>query len=238
MTTLEGGTKMDRRLHSLALLGATAACLWASPAAVRAQGTKTLQPVNGYAVRINPFLPGTLNLALEDDLSVMHRQGNDENSLISFDLSSIPANVTITSATLTLWADQSIDPGGDFGLATKVFRVTQTWVNWQVTWVNASGIRPSDFTAWKQPGGDFVGVNQGFIPYATSSLGIPDYTGNSTPGIYQMNLDVTDLVNEWYKAIYPNYGLILVGEEGNGLHFHADRGANPALYPTLTVNYQ
>jgi len=229
---------MDRRSHSLALVGAAVACLWASPAALHAQGTKTLQPAYGYAVRINQFIPPTLNLALEDVISVMHRQSNDDNSLISFDLSSIPANVTITSATLTLWADQGIDPGGDFGLATKVFRVTQPWVNWQVTWENATGIRPSDFVAWKQPGGDFVGVNQGLIPYATSSLGIPDFTGTDTPGIYQMNLDVTELVNEWYNASFPNYGLILVGEEGNGLHFHADRGADVSKYPTLTVNYQ
>jgi hypothetical protein len=177
-------------------------------------------------------------LGLVDALSVMHRGGDVQNSLISYDLSSIPANVTITSATLTLWADQSIDPGGDYGLATKVFRVTQPWVNWQVTWMNASGIRPSDFVAWKQPGGDFVGVNQGLIPYATSSLGIPDLFGDNTPGIYQMNLDVTQLVNEWYNGSFPNNGFMLVGEEGNALHFHADRGADASKYPTLTVNYR
>jgi hypothetical protein len=184
------------------------------------------------------FQPVDLSLSLQDSLSVNHRNGNVDNTVISFDLSSIPPGLSITGATLTLWADQNLDPGGDNGLATKVFRLTKPWVNWQVTWVHASGIRPTDYAPWKQPGGDYVGINGGLIPYTTSSLGIPDNTPQSPPGVYRMDLDVTSLVNEWYRAIYPNYGFILLGEEGNGLHFRADRGADQSLYPSLTVSYE
>jgi hypothetical protein len=229
---------MNRRSNSLALLGATVACLWASSAAVRAQGTTVVLHPDGNDVRINPYVPRDQNAALEDALSVMHRQTNNDNSLMMFDLSSIPPKLSITGATLTIWIDQNLDPSGDYGLATKVFRITQPWVNWQVTWVHASGIRPSDFTSWNQPGGDFVGINGGLIPYTTNTLGIPDNGPKDAPGIYRLDLDVTSLVSEWYKGTYPNHGLILIGEEGNGLHFHADRGADPSLYPTLSVEYQ
>lgn len=214
------------------------ACLWASSAAVRAQGTTLALHPEGNDVRINSFLAPDQTLALQDVLSVNHRFGNNDNSLMLFDLSVIPPHVSITGATLTLWVDQNLDLSGDNGFATKVFRLTKPWVNWQATWANASGIRPSDFTPWTLPGGDYVGLNGGLIPYVATTLGIPDNTGGNTPGIYRLDLDVTTLVNEWYNATYPNYGLILVGEEGNGLHFRADRGADPSLYPTLNVTYQ
>jgi hypothetical protein len=229
---------MDRRSNSFALLGATVACLWASSAAVRAQGTSLILHPNGNDVRISLFLPPDLNVSLQDALSVMHRQGNNDNSLMMFDLSSIPPGVSITDATLTLWVDQNLDPGGDFGLATKVFRITKAWVNWQVTWAHASGIRPSDYSLWTQQGGDFVGINGGLIPYTTNTLGIPDNAPENPPQVYRLDLNVTSLVSEWYKATYPNYGLMLTGEEGNGVHFHSDRGADPSLYPALTVSYQ
>jgi hypothetical protein len=229
---------MDRQSNLFALLGATVACLLASSAAVRAQGaTLNLHP-NGNDVRINTFLPPDLNVSLQDSLSVAHHQGNNDNTLMLFDLSAIPPGVNITDATLTIWVDQNLDPSGDFGLATKVFRLTKSWVIWQVTWTHASGIRPGEYALWTQPGGDYAGINGGLIPYTTSTLGIPDNPPNSTPGVFRMDLDITSLVNEWYRATYPNYGLILVGEEGNGLHFHSDRGADPSLYPTLTVQYQ
>src|SRR5690349_6664620 len=97
---------MKRRFNSLALLGMTLTCLWASPASICAQGTTvTLRP-NGNDVRINAFLPSDLNLSLQDMLSVMHRQSNNDNTLMLFDLSSIPAGLNITDATLTIWVDQ------------------------------------------------------------------------------------------------------------------------------------
>jgi hypothetical protein len=213
--------------------------LWASSTAVRAQGKGTviLHP-NGNDVRINRFTRSDQNYALQDLLSVNRFQGNNDNTLLFFDLSSIPSAVSITDATLTLWVDQNLNSSGDNGLATKVFRVTQNWVNWQVTWQNASGIRPSDFTPWNQPGGDFVGINGGLVPYTTNTLGIPDLDPQATPTILRLDLDVTSLVNEWHRATYPNYGFILVGEEGNGLRFRSDRGADPSLYPSLTITYQ
>jgi hypothetical protein len=52
-----------------------------------------------------------------------------------------------------------------------------------------------------------------------------------------MNFDVTGLVSEWYNGVFANYGLLLTAPEGNGLVFHADRGFDSSLYPTLTVDF-
>jgi hypothetical protein len=223
---------MDRRAHSFALLGAMVACIWAGTAAVRADEV-ILGPANNQDVRI---LSGGGSYQLQDILSTYHRAGNDQNSLLLVDLSSIPAGRTITSAKLTLWHDTALYFTGDNGIDTQVFRLTKPWVNWEVTWNNATGVRPTDFVTWDQPGGDFVGIKgqtDGSDPYANTTLNLDD----ASPGIFPLTLDVTSLVSEWYNGVSPNYGFLLTGLEGNGLHFHADRGADPSVYPTLTVDF-
>src|SRR5262245_9415403 len=76
----------------------------------------------------------TTNYVLKDILSVYRRSGNNQNSLILFDLSSLPAGKTITSAKLTLWHDTALYFAGDNFNDTYVFRVAKPWVQWQATW--------------------------------------------------------------------------------------------------------
>ena len=230
---------MDRRANWFALLGALATCLWASTAIVRADTVVLFtSDANGGAnnVRIVTYAPDQ-NQVNTDALSVYHRGGNDQNSLLLFDLSSIPSGHTITQATLALQHDTSIYGTGDLGVDTQVFRLTQSWIQWQATWNSYSGYRQSNFAAWNQPGGDFVGImglTDGSDPYANTTLNLDD----NTPGVFEMDLDVTALVTEWYNGVSPNYGLLLTAPEGNGLHFRGDRGPDPTLYPTLTVTFQ
>ena len=135
------------------------------------------------------------NFVLEDCLSVHRRRGNEQNSLLRFEPSPIPAGRTITKAILTLSRDSSLWPSGDNGSATQVFRPTKPWVQWQVTWMRASGYRTSNTVLWDRPGGDFVGVGgqaNGSVPYASGTLNL----GDESPGIFPLALDVTSLVSE------------------------------------------
>jgi hypothetical protein len=178
-----------------------------------------------------------MNFVHEDCLSVHRRQGNEQNSLLRFDLDRIPVGRTITRAMLTLSRDSALWPAGDNGSATRVFRLTKPCVQWQVTWVRASGYRLSNAVLWDRQGGDFVGVSgraDGSDPYASGALNL----GDESPGTFPLALDVTALVSEWHTGASPNYGLLLTGEEGNGLHFRADRGDDPSLFPTLAVDFQ
>lgn len=228
---------MDRRAYLFVLLGALVACLWVGTAAVHAdEVVLQVSDANGGANDVR-ILSGGGNHVSEDILSVYHRGGNDQNSLVLFDLSSIPSGKTITKATLTLQHDTAIWPTGDNGVDTQVFRITKPWIQWQVTWTSTAGYRPSNFVPWDQPGGDFVGIKgltDGSDPYGAATLNLDD----NSPGVYPLAIDITPLVTEWYSGVSPNYGLMLTAPEDNGLHFHADRGADPSLYPVLTVDFQ
>jgi hypothetical protein len=192
---------------------------------------------DAHAVRILASAADS-NYLSEDCLSVFHRGGNEQNTLLRFDLAPVPVDREITCATLHLTHDSSIWPTGDYGFATWVFRLTKPWIPWQVTWNSREGYRPSDRVPWDRPGGDFVGIqgrSDGSDPYASTSLNLKDHR---FPGLFPLAVDVTALVREWRDGVYPNYGLLLTGEEGTGLHFRSDRGDDPLFYPTLTVDFE
>lgn len=237
---------MDRRCRSFNLLGATLAVLLVSTTAAHADKVVlNTSDAGGGAncVRILSGGPNT-NYVTNDTVTVYHRGGNLQNSFLLFDLSSIPAGKTITKATLTLWHDSAIWGTGDLGNDTQVFRAAKPWVQWQVTWNRSSGYRTSNAVLWDIPGGDFIGIKgqiDGSDPYGAATTGsdaLDDLANGPMPGrIVQLDIDVTSLVTEWYKGISPNYGMYLTAPEPNGLHFRADRGDDPSLYPTLTVAY-
>jgi hypothetical protein len=162
---------------------------------------------------------------------------NVQRSLLQFDLSSIPANQTIAFASLTVYRDSTIWNGGDNGLPTNVYRVTTPWVNTEATWNSASSGVP-----WTNAGGDYVGTTgmQAMDPYASNMLNINfiGTTGDTGEGgIYPLYFVVTNLVTEWYTGVNPNNGLLMEAPAGNELHFRADRGSNPDLYPRLIIIY-
>jgi hypothetical protein len=224
----------SRRLIFFAAVG----LLWAGVPAHRAD-TITLTP-NNNDVRL--LSAGATTNYINNDIVSVYDNGpnslnNVQRSLLQFDLSVIPANQTIAFAALTLYRDSQIWNGGDNGQPTNVYRVATPWVNTEATWMQASAGVP-----WTNPGGDYVGTTgmQAMNPYATNMLNL-NMVGNTGDtgegGIYPLNFVVTQLVTEWYTGVNPNNGLLVEGPPGNELHFRADRGSDPSLYPGLTVTY-
>jgi hypothetical protein len=212
------------------ILLAAVSLLWACVPAHRAD-TITLAP-DGNDTRILSGGADT-NYHNQDILTAYNNGGNNvQHSLLQFDLSSIPANQTIAFATLTVYRDSQIWGGGDNGMPTNVFRVSTPWVPTEATWNSASSGTP-----WKTPGGDYVGTTgrQATDPYASNMLNLVGTGGPNTSGIFPLFFDVSTLVNEWFTGVNPNNGLLIEGPAGNELHFRADRGSIPYLYPGLTI---
>ena len=151
-----------------------------------------------------------------------------QRTLIDFNLSSVPAGVTLDSATLTLYAATSGTWGGNNipGNAMEIYRVTAGWAENQVTWTSRlTGIN------WTVPGGDYVGTTgvKDVSPYATS------YAQPLANAPVQW--DVTSLVSEWRANPSENLGLMLLSYSGNGLVFWSSEYGTAALRPTLEIQY-
>jgi len=108
-------------------------------------------------------------------------QGADRRGVIRFDLSDIPTEATVVSATLFLY------PGNlQAEQVTYLYRITTDWAEETVTWNSP----------WTTPGGDF----DSSIAYATF---IPQRS------YCYISIDLTALAQLWVTGQYPNYGVFL-----------------------------
>jgi hypothetical protein len=192
-------------------------CFWTMLDGMPIQAaTLTLAP--SADIRILDVFPNS-NFFNNEILSVYTIPGNVQRTLMSFDLSGIPAGQQIVSATLTLTA-RNADGNNSGGLNMDVHAVTTPWLASQVTWISAS-----TGNTWGTAGGDF----DPFI-YATS---------NANPSTNDpVTWDLANLVQGWYDGSIPNEGLLLKSFDGNGLTFLSSiPGVAVERRPSLTIEY-
>lgn len=142
-----------------------------------------------------------------------------ERALIQFDLSQIPANATITSATMNLYADNPTQtfvgnpstPMNGTNNASYIRRITSAWTESGVTWNN----QPSTTTS-----------NQIILPTSTSNT--QNYLG----------VDITQLVND--MRTFGDNGFMIEPVStvpSNSMIFRSGDYADSTFWPTLTVTY-
>lgn len=140
---------------------------------------------------------------------------NMNRALFDFNLSSIPANATLVSAKLNLYATGPIGSlqGHTGANASYLERITQSWGEFSVTWNN-------------QPA--TTSQNNIILPQSTSST--QDY----------LNIDVLPLVQDMINNPSTSFGfrMRLINEAvTNVLIFYSKDNGNPAKVPTLVVTY-
>lgn len=228
---LEGRPKVSNHLvHSERALGENSMKSWRAPfcllfAAASLQAgtshaaTAVLTSTQDTFIMNNAASSNLGNLtrfAIEGDISQLKR------SLLLFDLSSIPAGATITSATLTLEKISS-DIATD---SISVHAITRSWVEGDgtagsgTTWNTYDGA-----SSWTTGGGDF-NVTASATTVVTAAAGPQDW-------------DLTSLVQDWVDSVQVNYGVLLKREpeakSAQPLHYFSSRELTPA--PQLTVVY-
>jgi hypothetical protein len=163
----------------------------------------------------------TMNYGGSTELRVQSLSMQNQRTLLRFDMSSIPAGQTISSAALKLYVNMNL-------LAAErtygVYRLTQTdWVEGSVTWSSRDGT-----SNWTTPGGTFTTDNM-----ATAT--VP--TGN---GIW-VTWTVTDQISYAYaNSVNANF---LVMDTAEGMVsaqmevFNSRETVDSNLRPKLEVSY-
>lgn len=140
----------------------------------------------------------------------LNPDGKIARSLIKFDIASLPANQTITKATLRVYLVISWDFANTIRTITA-YRVSSNWAESSITWNNAPGY------------GAAYGANS-IVHLAW--------------GWYEFN--VTDLVKGWINGTYPNYGIMLRGPEisGTDSSWRGFSTRDGSFTPQLTIEFQ
>lgn len=142
-----------------------------------------------------------------------------EKALLQFDLSSIPADATITSASLDLYADNPTTtfvgspstPMNGSNNASYIRRITASWDEHTVTWNNQPSV---------------TSTNQVTLPNSTSTT--QDYIGT----------DVTQLVKD--LITYGNNGWMIeqvTTSPSNSMIFRSSDYSDSTYRPRLTITY-
>lgn len=145
-----------------------------------------------------------------DALRVGYDTGGIKRGLLRFNLSSIPAGSTITSANLRLYYGYWFDYSGYYRTVTA-YRVTEPWLEELVTWNNRPG--------------------------SAESYGHVNLIAGTQGDFHYYDWDVTGLVQAWVNGSYPNHGILLRGNESFGLRGFFSWESGDAYTPQLVVSF-
>lgn len=162
-----------------------------------------------------------------DILSTYNAPGNEQRTVIQFDLGAVPPGEMINNAVLRLYGHSffgSVQP-----TSLDAYRVTNPWNEASVTWLSASTGAP-----WSAAGGDLVGTSGSPLtnPYAT-------WSGAQSPAYSWFELNVTGLISQHYSGAFPNYGIGLAGPVGSQLTYIQSEGGGAGFdqIPELVIDY-
>ncbi|MCD6518678.1 MAG: DNRLRE domain-containing protein [Anaerolineae bacterium] len=162
----------------------------------------------------------TANYGHQGALSI--RTAGVKRPVIYFDVSEIPAGVTIMDARLWLYTSHYKSHAQD--MTVSVYGLKRPWSEMEVTWNQASS-----GVAWTQGGAD-------------DTLDDRDASPSGSELVSEMNawygFDVTSLVQAWVDGTRPNYGMLLLAT-GNTVEmsFWSSEYSIENLRPKLVVQY-
>lgn len=207
-----------------------------------------------------------VNYGGTDSLSV-GQYGQNQRTLIRFDLAKIPSHATIEAAFLKLRSDRAPGRGGKGRQQGKyAYKVLRPWgagIGNGSRWDRKKGkVRAGECSwktarhpeAWGAQGCDKPGVDREEKPLAASFWeGMQkDRRGNATPLVkVWVKWDITRAVREWVAKPKTNHGLLLAVKEGEGsdlsyadkvarkaVHYRSSDYFDPIFRPKLIVVYR
>lgn len=146
--------------------------------------------------------------------------GNENYILLQWDVSSIPANAIVRSASIVVTVSDKADQIYDF------YELTRAWTESQVTWEQADSSND-----WASNGADGSGDRD------TTSLGS---IRASATGTYTVTLNARGLevVQKWVSTPSSNHGVIIANKDNdNRLEIRSSEYSTRSSRPKLTVTW-
>jgi hypothetical protein len=139
---------------------------------------------------------------------------------LQFDLSAVPPDATVLSATLSLYCFE--DPAPDFAVPYTIHRITTPWQDSTATWLDASAT-----LLWTTPGGD----------YLQDTIQVVTFAGTST-GLWNTS-DITSAVDAFVRDPSSNHGITIFAPQhsSEGTLWYSSECATDSLRPKVTVTY-
>ncbi len=200
-----------------------------TPTATSAVNTVTLQPNGTEGLDTFIFSSsaasnyGTLTyMGVGEDNSVINSVGR---SLLKFDLSSLPANATITSATLSLWTDLDLSSNTR---TIRVYRLKVPFNETQATWnVRMTGAN------WETAGA--AGVND----RESVDIGSVQILSNEPLNTEKQIALTPARLQEMINGSFTNNGFIIVAdtELNDGFTYKTSEHATSSQRPKLVIQY-
>ncbi|NNK81247.1 MAG: DNRLRE domain-containing protein [Flavobacteriales bacterium] len=140
-------------------------------------------------------------------------------AVFKFDLSSLPPDINIIDAQLSLFSIQSENSNGTHSTLSgsneaRLFLVSEPWDEQTVTWADQPSI-----------------IIDAFVPLPESQFSIEDYTG----------LDVTEFVQQWVDSPEDNHGFRFQLEDETfyrRMLFASSDHPNSDKHPELGITYE
>ena len=178
--------------------------------------------LNGYAGTSDTYIDTYSKTSNFGNTATMIGAENQE-ALVRFDLSSIPSDATVSSATLEFYISSN---NGNSGGNTIVINhiLNRNWVESQATWnVYATG------SNWATPGLG-SGTDHAASTDATASVGY-------APVNVWAAFSITSLVQNWVNGVIPNNGVLLHSGNGPRVVANSSESTQTSLRPKLTITY-
>lgn len=227
------------------------------------QTTTLQQGINNYWGCYDTYLESSStsyyeNFGIDNDpndstkyrnLEVRNYSNNNWVSLIWFDLSYLPRNWNITSASFSLYAYDDIYMGTSDYLDVAICPLLKRWdegvgphngddrsgASWYYQYA------APDTTQWYNGGARGAGHDRD-----AANDGVQRVYGNPSTWVSWTGADVLQTVRDWYSGARANYGWQIdytgSSDSDNGLYFHnSEYSTSPADYiwrPKLVLTYQ
>lgn len=146
-------------------------------------------------------------------------------SLVKFDLSNLPADATITSATLSLWTSADLS-GND--ATYSIYRLKKAFNETQATWNNAATGAP-----WQTPGAAGVEDRE------TTAIGSALILNNEPLNTEKKIVLEASKIQEMFNGTFTNNGFIITAntELNNRFNFKTSDTTSASQRPMLVIQY-